>query len=114
MDTRLLAQWWQMIEELGGEWVGVQEGFSSEMDPTFTYEPMAVFYAPKSRKPIYLAVSKMTRGNVMNAMGIADKAPESDTVGHLEHAAKRLRNLAQQLTLTADEIKEEIKCLKKS
>jgi hypothetical protein len=108
-ESRLLVQWRSTIEELGGTWVGVQQPLVT--DPVG--EAIVVFIAPNAKKESKVPVSEMTRSNIVKVMGISGLEPENDTVAHLEHAAKRLRNLAKQLILTADEIEEEIECLKK-
>ena len=108
-ESRLLVQWRSTIEELGGTWVGVQQPLPMDL----VDEAMVVFIPPNAKRESKIPVSQMTRENIERAMGLmAEPEPESDTVAHLEHAAKRLRNLAKQLILTADEIEEEVKCLK--
>ena len=108
-ESRMIALWRGMVELYGGTWVGVQQPLP--MDPVG--EAMVVFIAPNAKKESKVPVSEMTRSNIGKVMGISAPEPENDTVAHLEHAAKRLRNLAKQLILTADEIEEEIECLKK-
>jgi hypothetical protein len=108
-ESRLISQWRSTIESFGGTWVGIQPPLLSDPEGP---EAKVVFMVPGHKHYSYLPVSEMTLENIKKAMGISDPEPESDTVAHLEHAAKRLRNLAKQLILTADEIDEEIKCLK--
>ncbi len=107
MESRLLVQWRSTIEELGGTWVGVQQPLPMDL----VGEAMVVFIAPNAKKESKVPVSEMTRSNIVKVM--VESEPENDTVAHLEHAAKRLRNLAKHLILTADEIEEEIESLKK-
>lgn len=110
-ESRMTALWRSTIEELGGTWVGVQLPLSMDI----VGEAMVVFIPSNAKRESKIPVSQMTRENIERAMGLmAEPEPESDTVAHLEHAAKRLRNLAKQIILTADEIEEEIECLKKS
>jgi hypothetical protein len=105
----MIALWRGMVELYGGTWVGVQRPLPMDL----VGEAMVVFIPPNARRESKIPVSQMTRSNIVKVMGISGLEPENDTVAHLEHAAKRLRNLAKQLILTADEIEEEIECLKK-
>ena len=104
----MIALWRGMVELYGGTWVGVQQPLLR--DPVG--EAMVVFIAPSAKKESKVPVSEMTRSNIGKVMGISAPEPENDTLAHLEAASKRLRNLAKQLILTADEIEEEVKCLK--
>ena len=109
-ESRMIALWRGMVEMYGGTWVGVQQPLPMDI----VGEAMVVFIPPNAKRESKIPVSQMTRENIGRAMGLmVESEPENDTVAHLEHAAKRLRNLAKQLILTADEIEEEIECLKK-
>ena len=58
-----IDKWKAMVAELGGQWVGVQQGFQD-------VEPFVLFVAPHSMSPIGIPVSQMTRDIVKQKMGL--------------------------------------------
>ena len=61
--TENMDKWKALVLELGGQWVGVQQGFQDA-------EPFVLFVAPHSMSPIGIPVSQMTPEVVKQKMGI--------------------------------------------
>ena len=99
-----INKWKAMVTELGGQWVGVQQGFQD-------VEPFVLFVAPSSMSPIGVPVSQMTLDNVKQKMGIkttpnVSKKPQSVDFTRL---ILDLHNIADQLTGLVVRIQEELK-----
>ena len=93
-----IDKWRAMVTELGGQWVGVQQGFQD-------VEPFVLFVAPHSMSPIGVPVSQMTLDNVKQKLELRAKSVSKKTHSDLK---ARLSQIAAILRDIADQIDEEI------
>ena len=101
-----INKWKAMVTELGGQWVGVQQGFQD-------VEPFVLFVAPHSMNPIGVSVSQMTLDNVKQKMGIKT-TPNVAKQTHINIArvgdlVAKLRGTLDAAEVFATQIDEELK-----
>ena len=87
-----IDKWKAMVTELGGQWVGVQQGFQD-------VEPFVLFVAPSSMSPIGVPVSQMTLDNVKQKMGLKSVSKKTQNVD-----AARLKTILANLFASACEL----------
>ena len=87
-----IDKWKAMVTELGGQWVGVQQGFQD-------VEPFVLFVAPHSMSPIGVPVSQMTLDNVKQKMGLSKskKTKNIITIETMQSLATELRILTERV-----------------
>ena len=93
--TENISKWRAMVTELGGQWVGVQQGFQD-------VEPFVLFIAPSSMSPIGVPVSQMTLDNVKQKMGIKTTPSVSKKTQNVD--ATRLKTILANLFASACEL----------
>ena len=99
-----IDKWKAMVTELGGQWVGVQQGFQD-------VEPFVLFVAPSSMSPIGVPVSQMTLDNVKQKMGIktTPSVSKKTHITNMQRLLEGIRDAANQIIQMSDQIDEEIK-----
>ena len=96
-----IDKWKAMVTELGGQWVGVQQGFQD-------VEPFVLFVAPSSMSPIGVPVSQMTLDNVKQKMGLS-KPKKTRDFAPIWKIIDQAREMSEKLTQFARILEEELK-----
>ena len=97
-----IDQWKAMVTELGGQWVGVQQGFQD-------VEPFVLFVAPHSMSPIGVPVSQMTLDNVKQKMGLS-KSKKTKNIISIE----TMQSLATELRILTERVESHVQWMEET
>jgi hypothetical protein len=98
--------WKKMIEDAGGQWVGVQmpifgDGGDGDRDP------VVLFLTPFSSNPVYLSIYQITEDNVKQKLGIPTVSKRTRI--NFTQLKERMEQIAATLRDIAYQIDEELK-----
>ena len=97
-----IDKWKAMVTELGGQWVGVQQGFQD-------VEPFVLFVAPHSMSPIGVPVSQMTLDNVKQKMGLS-KLKKTNNIISIE----TMQSLATELRILTERVESHVQWMEET
>ena len=97
-----IDKWKAMVTELGGQWVGVQQGFQD-------VEPFVLFVAPHSMSPIGVPVSQMTLDNVKQKMGLS-KSKKTKNIISIE----TMQSLATELRILTERVESHVQWMEET
>ena len=100
--TENIDKWKAMVTELGGQWVGVQQGFQD-------VEPFVLFVAPHSMSPIGVPVSQMTLDNVKQKMGLS-KSKKTKNIISIE----TMQSLATELRILTERVESHVQWMEET
>ena len=97
-----IDKWKAMVTELGGQWVGVQQGFQD-------VEPFVLFVAPHSMSPIGVPVSQMTLDNVKQKIGLS-KLKKTNNIISIE----TMQSLATELRILTERVESHVQWMEET
>ena len=100
--TENIDKWKAMVTELGGQWVGVQQGFQD-------VEPFVLFVAPPSISPIGVPVSQMTLDNVKQKIGLS-KLKKTNNIISIE----TMQSLATELRILTERVESHVQWMEET